>query len=303
MIRSLLIVVVCLLCGFSSQAHQVRPAQVVVVKIENGVYQIRWPENAEIRLASSETCTGARPNQRHSVWTQIVRCSASDLDDHDLTFEIENTFILLRRMSDGSSEVLNPGTHVVALAQHQFHVLTYFQLGVHHIAFGWDHLLFVFCLVLIAGKANRILAVITGFTLAHSATLALATFKFVSVHQTATEVIIGLSIVWLARELCERDKDTWTWRFPMLVSILFGLLHGLGFSGALSEIGLPKSNQLAALALFNIGVEVGQLMFVALISLLWLIIRRWLTREMILQPSGYLAGSVAALWTLERMFF
>src|SRR6202000_3047394 len=140
-----------------------------------------------------------------------------------------------------------------------------FSLGVAHILFGIDHLLFVTGLVLIVRRAWRLAKTITGFTPAHRITLPLATLGFVSIPTPPVEATIALSIVFLARELvrAERGEGGLTVRQPWLVGLAFGLLHGFGFAGALSEVGLPRHDIPLALLLFNLGVEVGQLLFIA----------------------------------------
>jgi len=146
----------------------------------------------------------------------------------------------------------------------------YVELGVRHILSGFDHLLFVLGLLLLVKGRRRLLGTITSFTLGHSITLALATLGLVHVPARATEATIALSILLLAVELTRRPsatgdatpRESLTRRFPWLVAALFGLLHGLGFAGALSEIGLPAGAVPQALFAFNVGVELGQLVFV-----------------------------------------
>jgi hydrogenase/urease accessory protein HupE len=182
---------------------------------------------------------------------------------------------------------------------------SYLGAGVKHILLGYDHLLFVLGLILLVGLGRRLLVTITAFTVAHSATLSLATLHVVRFPSRATEAVIALSIVFLAVELA-RDQSspkTWAMRRPWLVAFTFGLLHGFGFAGALAEIGLPPGEIPLALFSFNVGVEIGQLLFVgaiaAIIALLRLVRSSW--------PSGlrraiaYAVGSLAAWWCFERV--
>ena len=149
---------------------------------------------------------------------------------------------------------------------------------------GFDHLLFVLCLVLLIPKVSRLLATITAFTLAHSITLAAATLGIVNVPGPPVEATIALSIVFLASELARKgSQDAIARSYPWLVAFTFGLLHGLGFAGALAEMGLPQGQIPTALLFFNIGVELGQLVFVtaalAIIPLVRLarpVIPRWM---------------------------
>lgn len=187
---------------------------------------------------------------------------------------------------------------------------TYLVFGIEHILNGFDHLLFVACLIFIAGTWRRILVTVTGFTLAHSITLTLAGLELVRLPIPPIEATIALSIVFLAREIALNRRDTLTWRYPIVVSASFGLLHGFGFASALSDIGLPQTEIPAALLAFNVGVEIGQVAFVASMFLFfWLITQslkslkiasvNWLQKTE--KPMAYAVGSISILWTIERV--
>ena len=141
-------------------------------------------------------------------------------------------------------------------------VRTYFKLGVEHILLGFDHLLFVLALLFLVEGWRRLLGTITAFTVAHSLTLAAATFGWVQVPQAPVEAVIALSIMFVAVEILHRQRGRTgiATRKPWVVAFVFGLLHGLGFAGALREIGLPDDAIPLALAFFNVGVEAGQLL-------------------------------------------
>jgi hydrogenase/urease accessory protein HupE len=180
----------------------------------------------------------------------------------------------------------------------------YFVLGVEHILFGIDHLLFVFALVLIVRGAGLLVKTITAFTLAHSITLALATLGYVHVPSAPVEAVIALSIVFVASEIVrgQRDEPGLTERAPWLVAGTFGLLHGFGFAGALSQVGLPANDIPLALLWFNVGVEAGQLAFVAVVLGVIALLRRipWtLPRWAPLVPP-YAVGALAMFWVIER---
>src|SRR5262249_52754463 len=142
-------------------------------------------------------------------------------------------------------------------------VWQYIQMGIYHIWSGFDHLLFVFGLILLVRKRSSLLWTITAFTIAHSMTLALATLRVLQVSPAFTEPAIALSIAFVGVELIRhyQNKSGLAFRFPWLVAFLFGLLHGLGFAGALRDVGLPENNIPMTLLLFNVGVELGQLAF------------------------------------------
>jgi hypothetical protein len=206
-------------------------------------------------------------------------------------------------------------------------ISTYLQLGVEHILLGIDHLSFVFALLLLVRGTGRLIATITAFTLAHSVTLAAATLGFVTVPTAPVEATIALSILFVATELARgygksgsgasdfqsRSSSrldaaptgvgaSLTVRFPWLVAFAFGLLHGFGFAGALSEVGLPARAIPLALLFFNVGVEIGQLVFIAVV-----LTCAWISRRAALglpqwspRLAAYVIGSVAAFWVFER---
>lgn len=212
--------------------------------------------------------------------------------------------------ADGSAQVerLLParGQFTVEPAKGKFEVAhTYVLLGVEHILLGIDHLLFVLALLVIVRGGGRILVTVTAFTLAHSITLVAATLGWLALPPAPVEAAIALSIVFLAREiaLAWRGEPSLTERIPWVVAFVFGLLHGLGFAGALAEIGLPRQAIPLALACFNIGVELGQLLFVGAVLALAFGLRRWMARATgsLRWTAPYAIGGVAALWMVERI--
>jgi hypothetical protein len=182
---------------------------------------------------------------------------------------------------------------------------TYLQLGIEHILTGVDHLLFVFCLILLVRRIRNLLATVTAFTVAHSITLAAATLGLVNVPAAPVEASIALSIVFLASELLRAPsgRGDVTRSHPWLVAFSFGLLHGLGFAGALAEIGLPHGEIPLALFSFNVGVELGQLAFIAVVLLLSYMVRRLVQKVPDWAPraAAYAIGSTAAYWVFERL--
>ena len=178
------------------------------------------------------------------------------------------------------------------------------MLGIEHILLGIDHLLFVLGLLLIVRGFGLLLKTITAFTVAHSVTLAMATLGFVNVPQAPVEAVIALSILFLASELAKQQKGNpgMTSRYPWVVALSFGLLHGFGFAGALSEVGLPQTDIPLALLFFNVGVEVGQLMFVAIVLMIFWVIQKLKFRwpAWTKQVPAYAIGSLAAFWFIQR---
>jgi hydrogenase/urease accessory protein HupE len=186
----------------------------------------------------------------------------------------------------------------------------YIVLGFTHIWEGPDHLLFVAGLLLLARQPRRILLAVTGFTAAHSITLTLATLDLVRLPIPAVEAMIALSILFLAAELARDDATSFSRRAPVALSFVFGLLHGFGFASALGEIGLPTRELAVGLLSFNIGVELGQLAFIAAagaLVLFWKLMRRlaepggaaWVERRAGL-IGAYALGVPSALWFFQR---
>ncbi|MBC8010072.1 MAG: HupE/UreJ family protein [Burkholderiales bacterium] len=178
----------------------------------------------------------------------------------------------------------------------------YFVLGVEHILLGVDHLLFVLALVLIVRGAGLLVKTITAFTFAHSITLALSTLGVVHVPAAPVEAVIALSIVFVASEILRsrRGERGLTERAPWLVAGLFGLLHGFGFAGALSEVGLPANDIPLALLNFNLGVEAGQLVFVGVALGVIALLRRLRLPDWAPLLPPYAIGGVAMVWVVER---
>jgi hydrogenase/urease accessory protein HupE len=181
----------------------------------------------------------------------------------------------------------------------------YTSLGIEHILGGIDHLLFVLGLLLIVRNRWLLVQAITAFTLAHSVTLGAATLGWVHVPQPPVEAVIALSILFLASELAKRRHGHagLIEHYPWIVAFTFGLLHGFGFAGALREVGLPENEIPLALLTFNIGVEVGQLLFVGAVLLALAALRRFFLRlpAWVHAAPAYGIGTMAAFWWLQRM--
>jgi hydrogenase/urease accessory protein HupE len=181
----------------------------------------------------------------------------------------------------------------------------YTSLGVEHILGGIDHLLFVLGLLLIVRSRWLLVKAITAFTVAHSVTLGAATLGWVHVPQPPVEAVIALSILFLASELAKQRHGHagLIEHYPWIVAFTFGLLHGFGFAGALREVGLPENEIPLALLTFNVGVEIGQLLFVGTVLLALAALRRLFLRvpAWIHATPAYGIGTMAAFWWLQRM--
>lgn len=188
----------------------------------------------------------------------------------------------------------------------------YLTIGFEHILTGADHLLFVFGLFLLCSGLAPLAKTVTAFTVGHSITLSLAALGYAQLPSGPIEVLIAASVLALAVDLArDESKPTWMRRFPWPMALVFGLLHGLGFAGALREVGLPDGEIPMALFSFNVGIELGQLAFVAVLLAAAPLVRRirgTLPRAIPLagtltlprRIAVYAMGSLAAFWTIER---
>ncbi len=321
---AILALVLACLALTSARAHESLPVYLGLTETSPGSYDVQWripaTQGAPPALSPSfpDQCKGATaPAMSQApgmlVGRLLLRCGGPGLAEGRVGLTgLENTVLdALVRISfaDGTeiTQVLRPNSPSLKLSgkRQSTDIWGYFSLGVEHILLGVDHLLFVTGLVLIVRKVGRLVKTITAFTLAHSLTLALATLGFVHVPPAPVEATIALSIVFLARELvrANRGETGLTAQFPWIVAFTFGLLHGFGFAGALAEVGLPTHDIPAALLLFNLGVEAGQLLFVGAL----LCLREVLKRFALLLPRiagelpAYGIGSAAGFWLVERV--
>lgn len=176
----------------------------------------------------------------------------------------------------------------------------YAILGVEHILGGFDHLMFVLSLLFLVSFNKKLVLTISAFTLAHSLTLALSALGWLTLRSPPVEATIALSIMLVAGEALNKER-TLSRQWPALVAFLFGLVHGLGFAGALADIGLPQHHLFVALLTFNVGVELGQLLVVAIA---YGVYRAFAARPRFIaarKPALYAIGGIAAYWSIGRI--
>ncbi|MEC7553586.1 MAG: HupE/UreJ family protein [Pseudomonadota bacterium] len=220
------------------------------------------------------------------------------------------TDVMLRVVaSDGNHEnfILRPADPSLDLSADNAESVSYLVIGIEHLVFGLDHVLFVIGLVLFIRAPLMLLKTITAFTIAHSITLALSIFELVSLPQGPVEAVIALSIVFLARELAqeEQQRSALTRSQPWVMAFAFGLLHGLGFAGALNDIGLPEDAVALSLLLFNVGIELGQIIIIImflLIARVWHVMtqRFHYTEAHLYTGVAFTMGVLASYWTIDR---
>jgi hypothetical protein len=305
-------------------AHRLQPAYLEINEQSAGKFSILWkrpfigsgPMNIHPQMPAgciniTEPVVQTLTSGAVERW--LVDCGSSGMINEIIVIEglpATQTDTLLRvQLIDGSmhTTVLRPDSpsFLIPPKPSKSKVAgSYLVLGIEHILGGFDHLLFVLGLLLIVRSTMLLIKTITSFTLAHSVTLAMATLGFVHVPQAPVEAVIALSILFLATELFKQHRGEMglTTRAPWLVALCFGLLHGFGFAGALTEVGLPQSDIPLALLFFNVGVEIGQLMFVAgVLVVTWMINKmkfRW--PVWVEQVPAYAIGSLAAFWFIQR---
>jgi hypothetical protein len=331
----LLFLVALLISGLfdTALAHEVRPGYLDLRQFDAETWDLLWkvPAKGDRRLALDvqlpENCRNGASGTRFVNGAYIerwrTRCSGglAGREIGIVGLPATRTDVLARvSRADGTAQTvrLTPSapTFTVNAGASGWQVAgIYLALGVEHILLGVDHLLFVLALLFLVGNWPRLIGTVTAFTLAHSLTLAAASLGWIRVPPEPVEAVIALSIVFVAVEILHvrQGRAGLAARLPWVVAFVFGLLHGLGFAAALQDIGLPEHAIPLALAFFNVGVELGQLLFVgAVFGLLWLIqsvgypVRGsgnpWRYAERFSVPAAYLVGTVAMFWVFERTY-
>jgi hypothetical protein len=320
----LLVLSVLFLAVVPAHAHTSLPGYLALQETGPGSFNLVWKvPTAEgpppaIYPVFPPACTITKPLIAEQVPGAIIergsiQCASGGLDGAAIAItglKVTILDVLVRiTFADGSSvqHMLKPlETSFVAHkdGKNRIDVWGYTTLGIGHILYGIDHLLFVLGLLLIVRGLGPLLRTITAFTVAHTITLGLAVFGVVHVAPTPVEAVIALSIVFLAVELAQhhRGKEGLTYRQPWVVAFAFGLLHGFGFAGTLSKLGIPSADIPQSLLFFNLGVEAGQLAFVAVFLMFVYSLRSleicwpaWTQRV-----PAYAIGSVASFWFLQR---
>jgi hypothetical protein len=313
-------------------AHETLPASLILEERSADVFALSWrvpategsapdmvpvlPDNCrQIESAQVMATAGARIERWQIACAGGIagkRVSIAGQADYLLDTVVRISFLDGRSLS----RIARPRAPEVVLdlaAQTDKDERGFFRLGITHILGGIDHLLFIVCLILWVRSPLALLGTVTGFTLAHSITLALATLGVITIPAPPVEACIALSIVFLAAELLRARQPhaaPVSRRRPWLMAFAFGLLHGLGFAGALRDIGLPADGIASALLLFNLGVEAGQLLFVGMVLGMFALMRRFVLPAL---PSlqlhaarfqalpAYGVGTLAAFWFFQRL--
>ncbi len=305
-------------------AHEVRPAYLEITETAAQNYQIFWklPQKGgallQITPQFSEDCQAKNTASHirsagYDSYRWLMSCNRS----------IKGTFVTLKGLENTAIEVIAHIRHLdgkgqtarIYKGQNSFMIAedsrffsvakTYTLLGVDHILLGFDHLCFVLALLLLIQNKRRLLGAVSAFTLGHSITLAGAMLGFLYAASQPIEAFIAFSIVMVAAEILlqQKNQSSLIAQNPWFVTIAFGLLHGFGFAGALSETGLPQDAIPTALLFFNIGIEIGQIIFIVVILWLMSLIKKFTPKKYPYLVTGlaYSIGIIAAFWTIERI--
>jgi hydrogenase/urease accessory protein HupE len=324
------------LCVLSSHAFadDFRPAYLQLTQVDASTYDVLWKlpaldEATTLKLrpefaSQVQMLTPISSSYAAGAATQRWRIAVADgLAGQSVRFPsmgIARVDVLVRlERSDGTTQLgrvllTDPSFTFTATPGGLEVARTYTVLGIEHILLGFDHLLFVLALLLLVQGTRRLIATITAFTVAHSITLAAASLGWLHMPGPPVEAIIALSIMFIASEIihARNGQQSLTQRRPWIVAFCFGLLHGLGFAGALAEVGLPPLSIPTALLFFNVGVEIGQLIFVACVLGLLAIAGRLVSHQLtngraltlpkwVSQLPPYAIGGLASFWFVERV--
>jgi hypothetical protein len=306
------------------EGHESRPAFLEIKQRSADTFDVLWkvPARGEARLglyvrpmAGSEFIDAPRGMFSGGAYIERWRIrhpdglTGSRIHVDGLNTTLTEAIVRIERL-DGSTQVArllpeDPSMVVAAAQTRGQAALTYMVVGIRHILGGVDHLLFVLGLLFLVGDRWMLVKTITSFTVAHSITLAIATLGHAEAPVDLLNVLIAMSILFLGPEIVRlyRGGTSVTIRHPWVVAFAFGLLHGFGFASGLTELGLPRSEIPLALFMFNVGVEVGQLGFVAVLLSVWGALRvlefqwsRWVTRM-----PAYVIGTLGAYWMIDRL--
>ncbi len=314
-----LLLAVVLVCSATATAHEVRPAYLEIQQTAPLTYDVLWkqPLLGDLRLpidpifpAGCTSVDSGLPENTGTAlierWRVLCDLRAGNLQIGGLTRTLTDVMVRITYLDgDTRNALLRADAPSMNLGDQTPSLSTYLLLGVEHLLSGIDHLLFVIGLVLLIGNPWMLAKTITAFTVAHSITLAFSVLGLVSLPQRPVEAVIALSILFLARELMVdvSHRSAIMQLRPWVIAFAFGLLHGFGFASALNDIGLPRDQLALSLLLFNLGIELGQLIVIgALLVAGWLLHRLPGGRSPFWRPAFTIAmGAMAGYWTIDRV--
>jgi len=303
----------------SAFAHEVRPAYLNIVPNDKTGFDITWKqpvlEGSRLKITPvfPEGCSEASPHN-------LSITGATVIEQWAITCELKSGILRLegldRTLTDAFLQIEYPDGETLSTVLKPYSLSVdlsvdtpsaaqaYLKIGVEHVLAGWDHLLFIVGLVLLV-RARQVIGVATAFTVAHSITLAVTALGLATVPSRPVEILIAGSIALLAVEIIRkhRGENSLALRRPWMIAFFIGLIHGFGFAGALAEIGLPKGQELLSLFLFNIGIELGQIILIIVLLVgLWAITKVYSSfRRPVEILATYAIGAIGMFWVIERM--
>lgn len=291
-----------LLFAREASAHDLQPGVLSLAETERGRFDVVWSEPIDasgasdgIRIVYPPGCT------QHDKRLTCEGELAGAIGFEGLRSSRTKIMVTVKRR-DGRTEdgIATSNAPRVELGRGESGFTRWAQLGMEHVFTGFDHVAFVVGLFLVVGARRRLLlATVTAFTIAHSSTLALASLHVVSLPRAPVEATIAASVLLVAREAL-RDRETLTRTRPWLVAFVFGLVHGLGFAGALGELPLPKTSFVLALVSFNVGVELAQLVILGLLVLAAFVLQK--RQAVATRVAAYAIGILGAWWFIDRAY-
>ena len=319
MIRAVFISLLLCILAASAQAHEVRPAYLKLTETAEAEFTVIWKQpqvdNRRLKINPvfpkdcNETSERGLQNYGDTVierWTLACPLTSGTLTLKGLDRTLTDAFIDIDFAArDDIRTVLKPSQISLDLADAPTSAAgSYLKIGIEHVLAGWDHLLFILGLVLLV-RPHQVIGVATSFTVAHSLTLAITALGLITVPSRPVEILIAASIVLLAVEIIRkhRGESSLAARKPWLIAFAIGLVHGFGFAGALADIGLPRGQELLALFLFNVGVEVGQIIVIfAALCVLWAVSKiSKPSRRFTETLATYGIGAIGMFWVFERL--
>ncbi len=314
-------ILITLLCSANAQAHRFAPSLLRIFETGDGQYNVIWktpaqktsavpllpvfPGSCSVEgndggtLEGTGVVTSFRLVCTGSLVGQTIAISGLPENQASVLFSLETRdgyfYQTLLNTNQLSFVVPAEPTSTQVMGEYSW-------LGMEHIWSGMDHLMFVFGLLLLVGWNKRLIWTITAFTLGHSVTLSLVTLGYFEYPVALVEFAIAVSIFVLAVSLARRDGAGLFRRYPWWLAGMFGLLHGMGFAGALIEVGLPQAEVPLALLFFNVGIEIGQLAFIFLIVAIWKLMGGLIRgyEQQLLPVPVYLLGTLSVMWCIER---
>jgi len=316
-----------ILLSCSLLAHTVKPAYLAIQAVNKKNYTVKWKLpilNETLSLIKPHfpsSCTQNNiqkvQNSSHHITYLDLNCTKSlfsqEISIPNITKEMMHVIFHFEQGDISYFSQLDP-QHTNIIIQNKkksstMHTLkNYISLGIKHILNGYDHLLFILGLFLLIENAKVLLMTITAFTLAHSITLGATTLGYIHPTVILVEQLIALSILILAVELIYKKsgKQGLSSRYPWVVAFLFGLIHGFGFASVLSELDLPQTHFLLALLSFNIGIELGQFLFLFTFMIVYSILKKSISKKLqniVKSVVIYFIGVMASYWLIERLFY